>query len=387
MTSHINDIIDFDPEVFLKQYWQKKPCIIRKLFPDFSDPVDADILAGLSLEEEIDARIVSCENGNWDVQQGPFNTEDFDEYCVGNWTLMVQGVDNYLPETQFLIEQFSFIPHWRFDDLLVTYSVAGGGVGAHYDEYDVFIVQGMGQRRWQVGHKLSSHSEKLYPHSDLQQVKPFEPIIDIVMLPGDVLYIPPFYPHQGKSITECLNYSIGFRAPNQSELFQGIADGILDNDILTKRFSDPNREHTNKRSAVNEHDIFVLKQLIHQFIDLDEMDYLLTEMLSKTYHPIHDDYALDSPYSRPEMLQLINTGFTLTPNLGVRPLYSEHQINEFFVFFINGHRFEADAVDRFFFETLLNATQLNVGHKDQLQFSSVNIITKLVNEGFYSILD
>jgi 50S ribosomal protein L16 3-hydroxylase len=387
MTSHTYDIIDFDPEVFVQQYWQKKPCIIRKLFPNFQDPVDADTLAGLALEEDIDARIVSFADEQWDVHQGPFTADDINENCVGGWTLMVQGVDNYLPQTKALTEQFAFIPHWRFDDLLVTYSVAGGGVGAHYDEYDVFIVQGMGQRRWQVGHKLSSSSEKLYPHAQLQQVKPFQPIIDIVMLPGDVLYIPPFYPHQGKSITECFNYSVGFRAPNQSELLQGLADGILDNDLLTKRFSDPNRVITHKRSAVNGHDIFVLKQLLHQFIDLDETDYLLTEMLSKTYHPIHDEYALESPYSSAEMLRMINAGLTMVPNLGIRPLYPEHQTNEFFVFFINGRRYEADALDRPFFESLLNETKMKVTPSDHLQFSSVNIIAELVNEGFYEILD
>ena len=387
MTSHTYDIIDFDPKVFVQQYWQKKPCIIRKLFPDFSDPIDPNTLAGLALEDDIDARIVSCEDGEWDVQQGPFSAEDLNENCIGSWTLMVQGVDNFLPETKLLTEKFDFIPHWRFDDLLVTYSVAGGGVGAHYDEYDVFIVQGMGQRRWQVGHKLSHSSEKLYPHADLQQVKPFQPIIDIVMLPGDVLYIPPFFPHQGKSITECFNYSVGFRAPNQSELFQGLADGILDNDILTKRFSDPNRVITNKRSAVNGHDIFVLKQLVHQFVDLDETDYVLTEMLSKNHHPCQDEYALDTPYTAAEMLQLINIGLILTPNLGIRPLYPEHQTNELFVFFINGRRYEADALDRPFFENLLNDSQLKVSHKDNLQFSSVNIIAELVSEGFYEIQD
>ncbi len=377
------DIIDFEPELFLQQYWQKKPCIIRRLFPEFTDVIDVDTLAGLTMEPDVDSRIVSLDNGQWHVEQGPFD-EDINDYCVGKWTLMVQGVDNYIEDTQSLIKRFSFIPYWRFDDLLVTYSVPGAGVGAHVDEYDVFIIQGMGQRRWQVGDKLYTDNQARFPHPKLQQVDSFTPIIDVVMLPGDVLYIPPKFPHKGETIKDCINYSVGFRAPNQSDLFQAVADGILTNDVSTKRFTDPSRQISNSPAALSNHDLLTLKQMLHQFIDTPDCDALLAEMLSKR-HPCLDEPYRESEYQGADILALVNQGLTLCTSLGVKALYVEHQTQDDFVFYIHGDCYAVDAADRAYFESLFDRETLQLEKRDGLQFSSFKVIAQLVNDGYVDI--
>ena len=175
-------INEFDQAQFLSEYWQKKPCIIKGFVKNFSDPVDEHELAGLAQEPEIDSRIVSYNRNQWLAAQGPF--EDFTDRCVGAWTLLVQGVDRYVDEVDELTNLVKFIPNWRLDDVMISFSNEGAGVGPHTDEYDVFIIQGKGQRRWQVG--LPGEYEERVPHPLLKQVDGFDPVIDEVLSCGDV---------------------------------------------------------------------------------------------------------------------------------------------------------------------------------------------------------
>lgn len=225
----------FNPQQFLQQNWQKQPLLIRGGFPGFVDLLDEHDLAGLAQEPDIDARIVSRQGNNWQVAQGPFG--DFAPHCHGQWSLLVQGVDLYLDEATELLNAFNFIPRWRIDDLMVSYSVPGAGVGPHLDQYDVFIIQGKGRRHWQVGDKGQYTEHR--PHPLLGQVEAFEPIIDVVLEPGDILYIPPGFPHCGEAIEPSLNYSVGFRAPNQQDLLSSLADFALQQEGLTQRYQDP----------------------------------------------------------------------------------------------------------------------------------------------------
>lgn len=224
----------FDAVVFLRDYWQKKPCVIRQAFIDFQDPISADELAGLSMEAGVDSRVVSCNSGKWDLEHGPIN--DFTKLGERNWSLLVQAVNEHYPPAQELLRAFRFLPDWRIDDLMVSYSTPGGGVGPHLDQYDVFIVQGMGSRRWQVG--ASGDFQTHCPHPDLKQVAEFAPIINEVLEPGDMIYIPAGFPHAGDTVQEALNYSVGLRAPSQAELISALADHALEHDGLQQRFRD-----------------------------------------------------------------------------------------------------------------------------------------------------
>lgn len=172
------------------------------------------------MESEVDSRLVSHQDGKWQVSHGPF--ESYDHLGETNWSLLVQAVNHWHEPTAALMRPFRELPDWRIDDLMISFSVPGGGVGPHLDQYDVFIIQGTGRRRWRVGEKLQMKQH--CPHPDLLQVDPFEAIIDEELEPGDILYIPPGFPHEGYALENAMNYSVGFRAPNTRELISGFAD-------------------------------------------------------------------------------------------------------------------------------------------------------------------
>ena len=176
---------------FLERHWQKRPVVLKRGFNNFIDPISPDELAGLAMESEVDSRLVSHQDGKWQVSHGPF--ESYDHLGETNWSLLVQAVNHWHEPTAALMRPFRELPDWRIDDLMISFSVPGGGVGPHLDQYDVFIIQGTGRRRWLVGEKLQMKQH--CPHPDLLQVDPFEAIIDEELEPGDILYIPPGFPH------------------------------------------------------------------------------------------------------------------------------------------------------------------------------------------------
>ncbi|MBO6228462.1 MAG: cupin domain-containing protein, partial [Shewanella sp.] len=225
--------LNLDIAQFLSEYWQKKPLLIKKAFPQFEDPISADELAGLACEEEISSRIVVTKDDNWEVVQGPF--EDYDSYGETRWQLLVQAVNHWYPDSQPLVEALRFLPDWRFDDLMASFATPSGGVGPHVDNYDVFIIQGEGERRWTVGDNTPQQRRGGNPNSPL--VEDFTPIIDVVLEKGDMLYIPPGFPHCGETLTVAMSYSIGFRAPSQQELISEVADYLLDNNLGQQRFT------------------------------------------------------------------------------------------------------------------------------------------------------
>lgn len=225
--------LNFDQQAFLATYWQKQPLVIKAAFKDFADPITADELAGLACEEEIASRIILTKQNNWEIIQGPI--EDYAPFGDDNWQLLVQAVNHWYPDSQPLVDAFRFIPDWRFDDLMVSFATPGGGVGPHIDNYDVFLLQGEGKRHWKVG-PIGNYSPRGGDtHTAL--IDDFKPIIDVILEPGDMLYIPPGFPHRGETIETALSYSIGFRAPSQQELISGIADHLIDTNSGLKRFT------------------------------------------------------------------------------------------------------------------------------------------------------
>lgn len=209
---------------FLRDYWQKKPLLVRGAFPEFRDPITPDELAGLACEEGVESRIVREKGGAhpWEVTWGPHPEERFAELPERGWTILVQELNRHLPEAALLLEPFSFIPNVRVDDVMVSYAAPGGSVGAHLDSYDVFLVQGMGERRWQY-HEKPTKDVRLLPDLDLRILARFVPEADEVLSAGDMLYLPPGFAHYGVAVTECLTYSVGFRAPSAGEMWKDFA--------------------------------------------------------------------------------------------------------------------------------------------------------------------
>ena len=242
MSATLTHLGDIDINTFLRDYWQQKPLLIRQALPGFQSPLDPDELAGLALEEEIESRII-LEQGKtpWELRCGPFTDSDFAELPDANWTLLVQAVDHYIPDVTALLEAFRFLPDWRLDDIMVSYAVTGGSVGPHFDQYDVFLLQGAGQRRWQVGQACDQTSE-LLPDTELSILRDFLPTEDYVLEPGDMLYLPPQLAHWGTALDDdCITYSIGFRAPSHAEILEELVQESLQQLSEFDRFSDAGR--------------------------------------------------------------------------------------------------------------------------------------------------
>jgi 50S ribosomal protein L16 3-hydroxylase len=230
------------PAEFLGDFWQQKPLLIRGAFPDFECPLTPDELAGLACEEGVEARLVEehGKTGPWQVSHGPFDERTFARLPEGDWTLLVQAVDHYVPEVAELLAAFDFLPRWRLDDIMISYAPPGGSVGPHVDQYDVFLLQGLGRRRWQLGGKVSDDAP-LIAGIDLRILERFEVEHDDdwVLEPGDMLYLPPGWAHHGVSQSDdCLTLSVGFRAPSADEAITSFADFLGEQLPASKRYAD-----------------------------------------------------------------------------------------------------------------------------------------------------
>lgn len=216
-----------DEASFRADYWQRRPRLLRQLLPDFDSPIDPDELAGLAVEPDAMARLIECIDGDYRLEHGPFDAERFTTLPERDWSLLVTDIDKQLPELLESIEPFIRIaPAWRFDDLMISYAPDGASVGAHVDQYDVFLLQATGQRRWSIDARLpSAYAQRAA--GDLRLIDGFEPTDTWLLDPGDVLYLPPGVAHHGVAVGEqCTTWSIGFRAPSRGELVLAIAERV-----------------------------------------------------------------------------------------------------------------------------------------------------------------
>lgn len=206
------------PDVFMKEYWQKKPLLVRQAIPNFKPLLDRSALFELADREDGQARLVIQKPGEtpaWQFKQGPFERRELPALKRPGWTVLVQGVDLQDDSIHNLMNQFRFVPDARLDDLMISYATDGGGVGPHFDSYDVFLLQAHGRRRWRIG---AQKDLTLQPDVPLKILANFEPEEEFVLEPGDMLYLPLLHAHDGIAIGECMTYSIGFRSPSRSEL-------------------------------------------------------------------------------------------------------------------------------------------------------------------------
>ncbi len=227
--------------MFLTEYWQKKPLLIRHAFPGIVPLLDADELAGLACEEFVESRLVILggESDQWKLTHGPFSDETFQSLPKTHWTLLVQAVDHWLPAAAEFLTHFHFIPSWRIDDLMISYSADGGGVGPHYDNYDVFLVQASGRRQWEVGGRFDANSPRR-SDTPVMILTDWKPKQQWVLEPGDVLYVPPRVGHSGIAVgDDCMTCSVGFRAPSHSEILRGFVDYVGDTLGEEVRYADP----------------------------------------------------------------------------------------------------------------------------------------------------
>ncbi|OCG33143.1 50S ribosomal protein L16 arginine hydroxylase [Gilliamella sp. Choc4-2] len=363
--------IDWDN--FLKNYWQKKPVILRNAFKHFIDPITPDELAGLAMEEEIESRIVTNKNGKWDAKFGPFT--DFSRLGEDHWSLLVQAVDHWHEQAATLLEPFKCIPQWQFEDLMVSYATKGAGVGPHIDNYDVFIIQGKGCRRWQVGDRNPNYKQ-FNAHKALLHVEKYHPIIDEEIVAGDILYIPIGYPHNGISIGESLSYSVGFRTQTSQELLSGFADYIIDNLPNGIFYQDPDLKLPKDPYQIQPYE---LAKLQDQIIDLVKTPNLFNDWFGKHITlPMHElnIVSVDPPYEYDEFQSMLQTGAKLCRVPSIRMF----KIGE--SGYIHGEKIN---LPKPMIDILCETEILSY---EQLQDKNVlNTMLKLVNKGYWYFID
>ncbi|MDA8621454.1 cupin domain-containing protein [Psychrosphaera sp.] len=369
---------------FIDHYWQQKPVVLKNAIDNFADPIDANDLAGLAMEEVVESRIVKQTNGKWNVQHGPF--KEFYDLPEQAWSLLVQGVDRWIPDIYSLRELVNFIPKWSVDDVMVSYSAVNGGVGAHLDQYDVFIIQGSGSRQWQVGSVDKSLSQKEVVQ-DLLQVDNFSPIIDEVLEPGDILYIPPFAPHCGVSLAPSLSYSIGFRAPSQTELLTSFADFIYENEQGKSRFVNENlndlenlESSTMAKATVND-----LKNFMLESLQNNQFDKFLHQFLTEPTREL-DILPSEQEWSEEQLSQLLqSSNITINKVLALKTSYfiDEQGLH----FYCNGTYFKLVDSQKEFVNLLHNAESLGKSNlKSSLnQLENISLLTTLINTGYLFI--
>lgn len=233
---------------FLRQFWQKEALLVRAAVPDFTDVLRRSDLFALAARDDVESRLVHRIGRRWTLAHGPFPARALNALPERDWSLLVQGVNLHVPAGDALLRRFSFIPYARLDDLMVSYAAPGGGVGPHLDAYDVFLLQGTGRRRWRYGRQADNTLRRGAP---LKLLRRFMPTHDDVLQPGDMLYLPPEYAHDGVALDPCTTYSIGFKAPGATELAIAFLDYLRDEIALPGRYTDPDLAPTSEPARVD----------------------------------------------------------------------------------------------------------------------------------------
>lgn len=272
-------------EQFLSEYWQKKPLLVRNALPEIINILEPNDVKELALEENVTARLIKQkdkDSNQWSVKSSPLIKGDFQK-MPKLWTLLVQAVDHYSFDLAALWKKFPFIPQWRRDDIMVSYAPKGGSVGKHFDFYDVFLVQGYGHRRWQLG-QMCDADTAFIPGQPLKLLPDMEVNFDEVLAPGDLLYVPPGLSHYGVAEDDCLTFSFGFRMPNIADMMDRVSDKFSEDQLLRNPLTDILRDQA---TAAGE-------------ITPVELEYLKTELLARLQNSTVLDDAIISLMSEPK---------------------------------------------------------------------------------------
>ncbi|MCH7336855.1 cupin domain-containing protein [Acinetobacter sp. NIPH 2699] len=321
-------------ERFLTEYWQKKPLLVRNAMPEIIGLLEPDDVKELALEEDVTARLIRQKNKNpneWHVKSSPLTKGDFQK-LPNLWTLLVQAVDHYSFDIAELWKKFPFIPQWRRDDIMVSYAPQGGSVGKHFDFYDVFLVQGHGHRRWQLG-QMCDESTAFVADQPLKLLAEIDIHFDEVLAPGDLLYVPPGLAHYGVAEDDCLTFSFGFRMPNLSEMIDQVSDKFAENEILKKPLLDIKRQQSAAVGEINDIEFSYLKtQLLDYLTQAPEFDAAIMSYMSESNYP--NNIPEPEEIEADDLTEIIGTGFQLILEPASRLLY--RQQGESLDFWANG---------------------------------------------------
>lgn len=330
------------PTRFLHDYRQKRPLLIRNAFPEFQPPLEPDDLAGLACEPAALARLIvhDAKRDRWQVKSSPLDEADFAHTPDTGWTLLVQDVDKWDADVARLLEPFGFLPSWRLDDIMVSYAEPGGGVGAHVDQYDVFLLQGLGQRHWAISTDPGAPTN-FRPDVELKQLAQFEPTHEWLLEPGDMLYLPPGVPHDGVAFGgPCMTFSIGMRAPSQAELIGDLADHIAEQLPEEQRYADPDLEPARATGEIDAAAITRLKATLPFATGLD--DDMLRDWFGRfitRYRNAQNVAPLDRPLTEAALVKKLDGGARLLRHPWSRLAWSRGRTG--CTLYVSGHAYPA----------------------------------------------
>ena len=340
-------MIDFKPldkQTFLNEYWQKKPLLLKQALPEFCSPLSANELAGLALEEDIESRLVienPREKNSWSLTRGPLSEKMLTTLPNTHWSLLIQGVDKYIPKIQKVLSEFDFIPPWRLDDVMISLSSLHGNVGPHYDNYDVFLFQTSGQKKWSLTTK-NCNEDNIIPELDLRIMADFNVEQTYVLSPGDILYLPAYVGHHGVSMSkECMTYSFGYRSYQAHELWDSFGDYLSEKNKARQLYQDPIWSQLTNTSEIPKEAFKQAKKLMLDLLNDEaslqdwfssfatQLDQSSSELLPA---PLSDDEA----DSLENLLQAIKESEGLVRELNCRMAY--HRVEDKLNLFINAQQ-------------------------------------------------
>jgi len=335
-------------DIFLRDYWQKKPLLIRQAFPDFVAPVSPEELAGLACEEGIHSRMVLEHGGSkpWELRYGPFSEDDFNALPATGWSILVSDVEKALPEIMAIVEPFRFIPDWRIDDLMMSYAPIGGSVGAHVDQYDVFLLQAHGRRRWMIETQPRDDENAYIDGLDLRILQNFNPDQTWDLEPGDLLYLPPGVPHHGVALSECMTWSIGFRAPAHSDIVSAVCDALIDRMNTRTRYTDPELKVQTNPGEISAEALAKLTTLVREAITPDDLalQRIFGEWLTERNLNLSAMFPENEPLDVQTLREMVNDGAILQRVPAARIAFIQQP--DALLFFIDGECVELASSER-----------------------------------------
>ncbi|MDT7044053.1 cupin domain-containing protein [Candidatus Nitronereus thalassa] len=379
MSNNFSPLGDLSVEEFLAEYWQKKPLLIPQALPGVVPPIAADELAGLACEEQVESRLIIHDGSSehWDLTHGPFAEETFRTLPENHWTLLVQAVDFWVPEAAKFLDQFSFIPSWRVDDLMISLSGDGGGVGPHFDNYDVFLVQVSGRRQWEVGGVYDGRSPRR-PDTPVMILTDWKPKERWILEPGDLLYVPPKVGHNGIAVgKDCMTCSVGFRAPSHGDMLKEFSHFVSSDLSEELRYADPDLKPQPHPGRISPEAINQAHQILRQYIeDKDKVAEWFGR--SVTIPKYQEEEPTREMYSLKDLQTHLSGGEALLRNEGSRFAFQEH--GEEILVFVDGRCFrrprsQADFVASICAQRVIRFTHLS-NTKEDLPF-----LLELVNHG------
>lgn len=358
---------------FLRDYWQKKPLLIRQAIPSFQALLSREALFDLVKRDDVESRLITQAGSKWKMDHGPF--DQVPPLTQKNWTLLVQGVNLHDDAADALMRQFDFVPDTRLDDLMISYATKDGGVGAHFDSYDVFLLQAHGRRRWRISAQTDL---TLIDGMPLKILKRFRPEEEFVLEPGDMLYLPPQYAHEGVALDECMTYSIGFRAPSYQELGEAFLENMIETIDLPGRYADPELKPSKHHAEINN---AMLSQIASELGKIrftrDDITLFLGEYLSEPKASVFFDPPEQAMTRRQFLQQARKSGLHLSRK--TQMLHRNSYI------FINGTSFEVNGEDLDWLKRL--AEQRNASG-EMMAHASIDIVDALhawYNDGWLGL--